>query len=144
MSRGIGYPSLWPSKDCPQPLDVSNEFTFEVIDGILSGNITYPLVKHVIYVDVILLFHKIFICCCKISLLLNEKEYLSYITAYFMFQILPRFSNIDLFTWVVMKLIPVSWKNYIVFFVSSLLSFLFFFCLLLSRQRNNPLECGGF
>lgn len=36
LSWGIGYPSLWPSKDCPQPLDVSNEFTFEVIDGILS------------------------------------------------------------------------------------------------------------
>ncbi|KAK4605666.1 hypothetical protein RGQ29_000106 [Quercus rubra] len=35
-SWGIGYPSLWPSKDCPEPLDVSNEFTFKVIDGILS------------------------------------------------------------------------------------------------------------
>ncbi|WCJ38929.1 beta-hexosaminidase 3 [Euphorbia peplus] len=35
-SWGVGYPSLWPSKDCQQPLDVSNEFTFKVIDGILS------------------------------------------------------------------------------------------------------------
>ncbi|KAF3455196.1 hypothetical protein FNV43_RR05644 [Rhamnella rubrinervis] len=33
---GVGYPSLWPSKTCQQPLDVSNEFTFKVIDGILS------------------------------------------------------------------------------------------------------------
>ncbi|GMN46842.1 hypothetical protein TIFTF001_016024 [Ficus carica] len=34
--RGIGYPSLWPSKTCQEPLDVSNEFTFKVISGILS------------------------------------------------------------------------------------------------------------
>lgn len=37
-SRGIGYPLLWPSADCRQPLDVSNDFTFKVIDGILSGD----------------------------------------------------------------------------------------------------------
>ncbi|KAM7497859.1 hypothetical protein LguiA_022273 [Lonicera macranthoides] len=36
-SWGTGYPSLWPSTDCKEPLDVSNEFTFKVIDGILSG-----------------------------------------------------------------------------------------------------------
>ncbi|KAK2635112.1 hypothetical protein Ddye_029904 [Dipteronia dyeriana] len=36
LSWGKGYPSLWPSKDCQQPLDVSNEFSFKVIDGILS------------------------------------------------------------------------------------------------------------
>ncbi|KAB2045045.1 hypothetical protein ES319_D01G134400v1 [Gossypium barbadense] len=36
LSWGTGYPSLWPSKDCQQPLDISNEFTFKVIDGILS------------------------------------------------------------------------------------------------------------
>ncbi|XP_020532041.1 beta-hexosaminidase 3, partial [Amborella trichopoda] len=36
LSWGIGYPSLWPSSDCQQPLDVSNEFTFKVIDSILS------------------------------------------------------------------------------------------------------------
>ncbi|KAK6915796.1 Beta-hexosaminidase, eukaryotic type, N-terminal [Dillenia turbinata] len=36
QSWGIGYPSLWPSTDCQQPLDVSNELTFKVIDGILS------------------------------------------------------------------------------------------------------------
>lgn len=35
-SWGIGYPSLWPSINCTQPLDVSNDFTFKVIDGILS------------------------------------------------------------------------------------------------------------
>lgn len=35
-SWGVGYPSLWPSANCTQPLDVSNEFTFKVIDGILS------------------------------------------------------------------------------------------------------------
>ncbi|PIA41399.1 hypothetical protein AQUCO_02200071v1 [Aquilegia coerulea] len=36
LSWGIGYPSLWPSSDCPEPLDVSNEFTFKLIDGVLS------------------------------------------------------------------------------------------------------------
>ncbi|XP_058183166.1 beta-hexosaminidase 3-like isoform X1 [Rhododendron vialii] len=36
QSWGADYPTLWPSKDCQQPLDVSNEFTFQVIDGILS------------------------------------------------------------------------------------------------------------
>ncbi|KAL5580075.1 hypothetical protein UlMin_012517 [Ulmus minor] len=36
LSWGVGYPSLWPSKDCKEPLDVSNNFTFQVIDGILS------------------------------------------------------------------------------------------------------------
>ncbi|KAI3923500.1 hypothetical protein MKW92_028357 [Papaver armeniacum] len=36
LSWGVGYPQLWPSPSCQQPLDVSNEFTFEVIDGILS------------------------------------------------------------------------------------------------------------
>nr|DAD25149.1 TPA_asm: hypothetical protein HUJ06_026613 [Nelumbo nucifera] len=36
LSWGKGYPSLWPSPDCQEPLDVSNEFTFRVIDGILS------------------------------------------------------------------------------------------------------------
>ncbi|KAL8052281.1 hypothetical protein ABFX02_06G201804 [Erythranthe guttata] len=36
LSWGVGYPSLWPSTDCREPLDVSNEFTFKLIDGILS------------------------------------------------------------------------------------------------------------
>ncbi|KAI3908166.1 hypothetical protein MKW98_029467 [Papaver atlanticum] len=36
ITMGVGYPQLWPSPSCQQPLDVSNEFTFEVIDGILS------------------------------------------------------------------------------------------------------------
>jgi hypothetical protein len=36
--RGVGYPALSPSATCQQPLDVSNDFTFKVIDGILSGN----------------------------------------------------------------------------------------------------------
>ncbi|KMT14684.1 hypothetical protein BVRB_4g074520 [Beta vulgaris subsp. vulgaris] len=35
-SWGVGYPSLWPSASCKEPLDVSNEFTFQVIEGILS------------------------------------------------------------------------------------------------------------
>ncbi|KAH9622782.1 hypothetical protein KSS87_007378 [Heliosperma pusillum] len=35
-SWGNGYPSLWPSAACKEPLDVSNEFTFQVINGILS------------------------------------------------------------------------------------------------------------
>ncbi|KAJ3708229.1 hypothetical protein LUZ61_011934 [Rhynchospora tenuis] len=35
-SWGIGYPSLWPSNGCRNPLDVTNEFAFEIIDGILS------------------------------------------------------------------------------------------------------------
>ncbi|KAL6620255.1 hypothetical protein ACP70R_035394 [Stipagrostis hirtigluma subsp. patula] len=36
LSWGIGYPSLWPSATCKEPLDVSSDFTFQVIDGILS------------------------------------------------------------------------------------------------------------
>ncbi|PIN10376.1 Beta-N-acetylhexosaminidase [Handroanthus impetiginosus] len=36
QSWGVGYPALWPSPDCKEPLDVSNEFTFKLIDGILS------------------------------------------------------------------------------------------------------------
>ncbi|KAK1557727.1 hypothetical protein Q3G72_030480 [Acer saccharum] len=39
LSWGKGYPSLWPSKDCQQPLNVSNEFSFKVIDGILLGKL---------------------------------------------------------------------------------------------------------
>ncbi|XP_074329218.1 beta-hexosaminidase 3 [Apium graveolens] len=35
-SWGFGYPSLWPSDKCMEPLDVSNEFTFKLIDGVLS------------------------------------------------------------------------------------------------------------
>jgi hypothetical protein len=38
LFRGVGYPSLWPSDSCREPLDVSKNFTFEVIDGILSGD----------------------------------------------------------------------------------------------------------
>ncbi|KAL3833956.1 hypothetical protein ACJIZ3_008692 [Penstemon smallii] len=36
QSWGVGYPSLWPSIDCKEPLDVSKESTFKLIDGILS------------------------------------------------------------------------------------------------------------
>ncbi|KAL2549361.1 Beta-hexosaminidase 3 [Forsythia ovata] len=36
LSWGTGYPALWPSRDCKEPLDVSNEFTFKLIDGILT------------------------------------------------------------------------------------------------------------
>uniref|UniRef100_A0A0D9WC22 Beta-hexosaminidase n=2 Tax=Leersia perrieri TaxID=77586 RepID=A0A0D9WC22_9ORYZ len=35
--RGNGYPKLWPSPKCREPLDVTSNFTFEVISGILSG-----------------------------------------------------------------------------------------------------------
>ncbi|KAL9418908.1 hypothetical protein AB3S75_036794 [Citrus x aurantiifolia] len=35
-SWGAGYPNLWPSPSCREPLDVSKNFTFEVISGILS------------------------------------------------------------------------------------------------------------
>jgi hypothetical protein len=42
--RGVGYPSLWPSATCKEPLDVSNDFTFKLIDGILSG---YTLSKYI-------------------------------------------------------------------------------------------------
>lgn len=36
LSWGVGYPSLWPSASCKEPLDVSSDFTFQVINGILS------------------------------------------------------------------------------------------------------------
>ncbi|XP_065010924.1 beta-hexosaminidase 1-like isoform X3 [Musa acuminata AAA Group] len=36
LSWGVGYPDLWPSAECQEPLDVSKEFTFKVIEGILS------------------------------------------------------------------------------------------------------------
>lgn len=35
-SWGAGYPDLWPSANCTEPLDVSKNFTFEVISGILT------------------------------------------------------------------------------------------------------------
>ncbi|KAK1286268.1 Beta-hexosaminidase 1 [Acorus calamus] len=35
-SWGAGYPDLWPSPTCREPLDVTKSFTFEVISGILS------------------------------------------------------------------------------------------------------------
>ncbi|GFZ14874.1 beta-hexosaminidase 1 [Actinidia rufa] len=34
--RGAGYPDLWPSPSCREPLDVSKNFTFDVIAGILT------------------------------------------------------------------------------------------------------------
>ncbi|GAA0152650.1 glycosidase [Lithospermum erythrorhizon] len=34
-SWGVGYPDLWPSLSCREPLDVSKNFTFDVILGIL-------------------------------------------------------------------------------------------------------------
>ncbi|URE01383.1 beta-hexosaminidase [Musa troglodytarum] len=36
LCRGAGYPDLWPSANCTEPLDVSKNFTFEVISGILT------------------------------------------------------------------------------------------------------------
>lgn len=35
-SWGAGYPDLWPSSSCREPLDVAKNFTFDVISGILS------------------------------------------------------------------------------------------------------------
>ncbi|KAK9049766.1 hypothetical protein SSX86_031265, partial [Deinandra increscens subsp. villosa] len=35
-SWGTGYPDLWPSSSCREPLDVSKNFTFEVLSGILQ------------------------------------------------------------------------------------------------------------
>ncbi|KAI5061539.1 hypothetical protein GOP47_0024044 [Adiantum capillus-veneris] len=35
-SWGVGYPQLWPSANCTQPLDVTRNFTFRLIDGIIS------------------------------------------------------------------------------------------------------------
>ncbi|XP_050384993.1 beta-hexosaminidase 1 [Argentina anserina] len=36
QSWGTGYPDLWPSPSCTQPLDVSKKFTFDVLSGILT------------------------------------------------------------------------------------------------------------
>ncbi|KAL1535613.1 Beta-hexosaminidase 1 [Salvia divinorum] len=35
-SWGTGYPDLWPSSSCREPLDISKNFTFDLISGILS------------------------------------------------------------------------------------------------------------
>ncbi|KAL2329631.1 hypothetical protein Fmac_017212 [Flemingia macrophylla] len=35
-SWGAGYPDLWPSPSCREPLDVSKAYTFDVISGILT------------------------------------------------------------------------------------------------------------
>ncbi|XP_027937908.1 beta-hexosaminidase 1-like isoform X2 [Vigna unguiculata] len=35
-SWGVGYPDLWPSPFCKQPLDVSKKFTFDILSGILT------------------------------------------------------------------------------------------------------------
>ncbi|KAM4094094.1 hypothetical protein ACJW30_06G170100 [Castanea mollissima] len=35
-SWGTGYPNLWPSTSCREPLDVTKNFTFDVISGILT------------------------------------------------------------------------------------------------------------
>ncbi|GAQ79295.1 Beta-N-acetylhexosaminidase [Klebsormidium nitens] len=35
-SWGVGYPQLWPHPDCRQPLDMSTDFTWEVIRGIID------------------------------------------------------------------------------------------------------------
>ncbi|RVX13722.1 Beta-hexosaminidase 1 [Vitis vinifera] len=36
-SWGTGYPDLWPSPSCREPLDVSKEFTFDMVSGILTA-----------------------------------------------------------------------------------------------------------
>ncbi|XP_009631516.1 beta-hexosaminidase 1 [Nicotiana tomentosiformis] len=35
-SWGVGYPDLWPSPSCKEPLDVSKNYTFDAIAGILA------------------------------------------------------------------------------------------------------------
>ncbi|GAB4854860.1 Beta-hexosaminidase 1 [Ancistrocladus abbreviatus] len=35
-SWGAGYPDLWPSPSCREPLDVAKNFTFDVVSGILT------------------------------------------------------------------------------------------------------------
>ncbi|KAH0979793.1 hypothetical protein GBA52_006970 [Prunus armeniaca] len=35
-SWGAGYPNLWPSTSCKEPLDVSKSSTFDVVSGILT------------------------------------------------------------------------------------------------------------
>ncbi|KAI3937975.1 hypothetical protein MKX01_027902 [Papaver californicum] len=35
-SWGSGYPELWPSETCREPLDVAKNFTFDVVSGILA------------------------------------------------------------------------------------------------------------
>ncbi|CAK7325615.1 unnamed protein product [Dovyalis caffra] len=35
-SWGTGYPDLWPSPSCREPLDVTKNFTFDVISGIMT------------------------------------------------------------------------------------------------------------
>ncbi|GBG59261.1 hypothetical protein CBR_g32276 [Chara braunii] len=35
-SWGVGYGDVWPSVDCKQPLDVSNKFTTQLVDGVLD------------------------------------------------------------------------------------------------------------
>jgi hypothetical protein len=37
LGRGVGYPDLWPASECIEPLDVSKNFTFDVINGIIGG-----------------------------------------------------------------------------------------------------------
>ncbi|KAI0520126.1 hypothetical protein KFK09_007597 [Dendrobium nobile] len=36
VSWGVGYPDLWPSPNCTEPLDFTKEYTFDVISGILT------------------------------------------------------------------------------------------------------------
>ena len=36
FSRCVGYPEICPAPDCPQPLNVASNTTFEVVEGILS------------------------------------------------------------------------------------------------------------
>ncbi|CAI7909372.1 unnamed protein product [Closterium sp. NIES-54] len=34
--RGVGYPALLPAFNCSEPLDVSNDLTFRLIQGVLT------------------------------------------------------------------------------------------------------------
>ncbi|KAI5401894.1 beta-hexosaminidase 1 isoform X1 [Lathyrus oleraceus] len=35
-SWGVGYPDVWPSPSCSSPLDISKQYTFDVLSGILT------------------------------------------------------------------------------------------------------------
>lgn len=119
FSRGIGYPSLWPSSNCRQPLDVSNEFTFKVIDGILSGNAAVLNCYQIIY----LVKQQ---CPKKTKGLLNIEVLITradqhYLLLFFpellTFQISAKSSSSNLFTWEAMKLTQVRQFTYILFMV---------------------------
>lgn len=98
--RGVGYPALWPSPNCRQPLDVSNEFTFKLIDGILKGIVST-------------------VWCNYSSLVLKHYNQLNNVCPYSVFQISVRSSSTNLFTWEAMKwiLVRFNWFTSVIFWL---------------------------